>query len=58
MHKAVEEFLKPTIDERIDKNTLDHLKSLMKKKQWSAEEAMDALSIPLAEQDKYADRLN
>ncbi len=57
MYKAVEEFLKPTLDERIDKNTLDHLKSLMEKKKWSAQEAMDALSIPSAEQAKYANRL-
>ena len=57
MHKAVEEFLKPTIDERIDKNTLEHLKNIMDRFKVSSQEAMDTLHIPPAEQNKYASRL-
>ena len=58
MYKAVEEFLKPALDERIDQNTLDHLKSVMDSFKVSPQEAMDALHIPPEQQAKYAERLH
>ena len=58
MDKILEAFFSPEYkQEVIDEKTLEYLKSLMKKKKWTAEEAMDALSIPPAEQAKYANRL-
>ena len=58
MYKGVEEFLNPKFKEEvIDETILKVLKSLIDKKQWSAQEAMDAISIPPAEQAKYANRL-
>ena len=42
----------------IDNTSVLHIKNLMETMKWSAQQAMDALKIPKAEQDKYAKRLS
>ena len=42
----------------IDNTSVLHIKNLMETMKWSAQQAMDALKIPKAEQEKYAKRLS
>ena len=40
-----------------DKTLLESIKSLMKKMKWTAEQAMDALSISASDQKRYSSML-
>lgn len=61
MCQAMKDLMKDEIQEEkqkaIDLDRVLSIKSLMEKLNLSAEQAMDALSIPLIEQKKYVSRL-
>ena len=53
MCKIMEEALEQEARESRERTTLEHIKKLMLNLKWTAEQAMDALSIPKAEQTTY-----
>ena len=61
MCQAMKELMKEDIQEEkqeaVDLDRILSIKSLMKKLNLTADQAMDALSIPLMDQKKYASRL-
>lgn len=61
MCEALRELMRPEIDEEIelekDKTTLKNIKSVMESFKVTAQQAMDALKIPLTEQSKYLAKL-
>ena len=61
MCEALRELMRPEIDEEIekekDKTTLKNIQNIMESFKITAQQAMDALKIPLAEQPKYLAKL-
>ena len=57
MCKAMEDLREESIQRGIDQNRVESIKSIMKKLQYTAQQAMDLLEIPLKEQPKYTAKL-
>lgn len=59
--KEVQERVDKEIGQKLSKNTQDTLlvsiKNLMKNTKWTAEQAMEALNIPIGERSKYISQL-
>ena len=53
MCKIMEEALEQEARESRERTTLEHIKKLMRNLKLTAEQAMDALSIPKTEQTTY-----
>ena len=53
MYKIMEEALEQEARESRERTTLEHIKKLMLNLKLTAEQAMDALSIPKTEQTTY-----
>lgn len=57
MCKAMEELREESFQRGIDQSRLDSIKSIMETLKYTAQQAMDLLKIPIAEQSKYIARL-
>ena len=57
MCKMMEDLREESIQRGIDQNRVESIKSIMKKLQYTAQQAMDLLEIPLKEQPKYTEKL-
>lgn len=57
MCKAMEELREESFQRGIDQSRLDSIKSIMETLKYTAQQAMDLLKIPIAEQSKYIERL-
>lgn len=57
MCKALEELREESFQRGIDQSRLDSIKSIMETLKYTAQQAMDLLKIPIAEQSKYIERL-
>ena len=61
MCEALRELMRTEIDQEIemekDKTTLENIQNIMEGLKYSAQQAMDLLKIPLADQSKYMARL-
>ena len=53
----MEDLREESIQRGIDQNRVESIKSIMKKLQYTAQQAMDLLEIPLKEQPKYTEKL-
>lgn len=65
MYEALRELMRPGIDAEIEKaadkreeaTTLKNIQNIMKKLQYTAQQAMDLLEIPAQDRPKYAAKL-
>jgi hypothetical protein len=57
MCKAMEDLREESIQRGIDQNRVESIKNLMQTLKLTAQQAMDALLIPVTEQSKYAAKL-
>ena len=57
MCKAMEDLREEAIQRGIDQNRVESIKNLMQTLKLTAQQAMDALLIPVTEQSKYAAKL-
>ena len=61
MCEALRELMRPEIDEEIekekDKTTLKNIQNIMEGLKYTAEQAMELLKIPAADQSKYLAKL-
>ena len=61
MCEALRELMRPEIDEEIekevDKSTLKNIRNIMTKLKYTAQQAMELLEIPAADQSKYLAKL-
>lgn len=57
MKEEIQEEKDEAVKATKDKTLLESIKSLMKKMKWTAEQAMDALSISASDQKRYSSML-
>ena len=57
MCKAMEELREESFQRGIDQGRIESIKSLMETLKYTAQQAMDLLKIPAAEQPKYMAKL-
>jgi hypothetical protein len=57
MCKVMEELREESIQRGIDQSRIESIRNLMKTLKLTAQQAMDALLIPLTEQSKYVSKL-
>ena len=57
MCKAIEDLREESIQRGIDQNRVESIKNIMESFKVTAQQAMDAIKIPLTEQPKYAAKL-
>ena len=57
LRELMKDEIQAEIDEATDKSRVTSIKSLMKKMKLTAQQAMDALSIPVSDQKRYSSML-
>ena len=57
MCRSMEEMLEEAFKRGIDQSRVENIKIIMKKLQYTAQQAMDLLQIPEKDQPKYLERI-